>query len=506
MKISMKYALVIGFVAVILINLMFQLSFNLFFAKEYYTDYHAEKMQSLFSDIKIYYNDTTEQIASVVMEYEAKYNMEVIIQKDETLVYASFDKYFPTLSDVMPNPQPLPPMITENNFLYAQNPFPHIMNENSQHNPNKKTKTLTLLGKFDYKTSEVLVFISSPLESIENSAEVFTHSHMMISSVVLVVSVFIALLLSKIITAPIGHMEQVAWNMSKLEFHEQAKTDVSVIEIASLAKSINSMSSLLSHSITELNQVNSALQKDIDYQKDVENMRKEFIANVSHEMKTPLALLQLYADGLRHGGAEIDTEFYLDTILEETQHLNEMVMSMLDISSIESGLSKMNFYEIDLSILCMNLIQKMNPLLSEYEYIVEIEEDIDCICDGKYVEQAMKNYIMNGIEHTQPTKKIKIILQKNQNNVLFSVYNEGKEISEKHLQAIWTSFYRVDKARTHNQKNQKKNIGMGLHIVKTIVEKHQGQCKVLNQKQGVKFSFLLPLTQETHESVENKTK
>ncbi len=506
MKISMKYAFVIGFVAVILLNLMFQLSFNLFFAREYYIDYHAEQMQSLFSDIKRYYNDTAEQIASVAMEYEAKYNMEVIIQKDETLIYASFDKYLPSTSDLFQNPQHLPPMINQNDFHYAQNPFPHIVNQNSQHNPSKKIRNLSLLGKFEYRTSEVLVSISLPLESVENSVVVFTHSHMMISSVVLVMSIFIALLLAKIITAPIGHMEQVAWNMSRLEFHEQANTEVCVIEIASLANSINSMSSQLSQAIIKLNQANSALKKDIDYQKDMENMRKEFIANVSHEMKTPLALLQLYADGLRQGGAEIDTDFYLDTILEETQHLNEMVMSMLDISSIESGLSKMKFYEIDLSILCMNLIQKMNLLLSEYECIVEIEEEIDCICDGKYMEQAMKNYIMNGIEHTQPSKKIKITLQKNQNHVLFSVYNEGKEIPEKHLQAIWTSFYRVDKARTHNQKNNKKNIGMGLHIVKTIVEKHQGQCKVLNQKQGVKFSFLLPLIQENHESVENQIK
>ncbi len=231
------------------------------------------------------------------------------------------------------------------------------------------------------------------------------------------------------------------------------------------------------------------MKSDIDTQKKLERMRREFVGNVSHEMKTPLSLLQLYADNLKNNVQSIDKDYYCDTIIEESSKLSEMVSSMLDMSSIESGLSKIELSKISLSGAALDLLTKVAPLTENYNLKIHIEDDIFIDGNLKYIEQAMRNYLSNALEHTCDGDLICVSLSSKDDMAVFSVYNTGQPISELDMPFLWDSFYRADKARVR----EGGNAGLGLHIVKTIVLAHGGIYNCQNLDDGVEFSFMLPI-------------
>ncbi|MFI3174701.1 MAG: HAMP domain-containing sensor histidine kinase [Bacillota bacterium] len=492
MKLSIKYQIVIAIVSLCVINFILQLAFNLFFAKEYYTEYQSQRMETLFQEVKDQYDGTAETVELIATEYENEDKVEILLTTEEDSIYTSFDKYidFERMNELGEREERgtklRPDMFQmENGQEYMTSPQARIMGRM----PNNM-QSLRLLGSFEFEGENVMMSISLPVASMESSVRIFTNSSMMISSAVLLIGVAMAMVIARGITKPIFQMERVAHSLSELDFTQKVEEESRAKEIASLGKSINSMSDQLEKSITDLSEANAILQKDIDFQKRGERMRREFVANVSHEMKTPLSLLQLYAASLRDNVEEVDREYYLDTIIEETEHLNSMVMQMLNASAIESGMLEMTFETIDIGVFCGDLVTKFAPILENHVVETTLEENLMIRCDVKYMEQAMKNYIVNAVEHTKTGGHIRIAIQSEGENVIFSVFNEGKTIPESDILQIWNSFYRGDQARTHG--TEEENIGMGLSIVKTIVEKHDGTYNVKNiEDVGVEFSIFL---------------
>ena len=480
MKISIRNKFTLSFMFVITLIFLAQLMFNFFFAKNIYVDFKSSAMEKTFDIIADNYDGTVKSIEDNIYEYERKHNLDIILFNDNSVIYASFPKYLRTQA-------PIKPMSIHNtmNFSsenYSTNPTAEIIREM----PND-TFNLSLLGKFYYNNSEIRAVISLPMASIESNIEIFARTSMIVSLVAIFIGVLISAIISKSITKPIMEIERAASDFSKLDFSKKVNENTSSIEFSSLAHSINSMSHQLEASINELNLNNHKLQEDINLKNKIEDMRRQFIANVSHEMKTPLALLHIYASNLKMNIDNLDKDYYLDTIIEETEILNDMVVGMLDISSIESGLSKMNFVEMSLSILCHSVISKMSVFLEGYDLKVNIFDNIFVLADEKYIEQAMKNFITNAIDHTIVGDKIVISLHKQEENAIFSVYNQGNCIDECDIEYLWDSFYKSDKARLRASKN----VGLGLHIVKIIIDKHNGKHSVLNTDNGVEFKFLL---------------
>lgn len=352
-------------------------------------------------------------------------------------------------------------------------------------------RSIVLKGKFTSADKDVYVMMSISLESIAYTVTIFTQVSTAILAFALAIAVLISVFLSRWLARRVVEVESVAKKISELDFDCRADETVPSKELASLACSINSMSGSLRQAIEDLRVANEALKKDLDYQKRLEKMRSEFIANVSHEMKTPLGLLQIYSENLKNNVENIDKDYYCDIIIKETGNLNEMVMSMLDISSIENGLSKMNFEETDLSALCLETANKFAPMFESFALSQSIEGGVFVKADKKYIEQAMKNYISNALIHTPRGGKIELSLKKDGKNAVFTVKNEGKNISEEDITHIWGAFYKSDKARTRTPGN---NVGLGLYIVKTVLEKHQGEYGVSNTENGVAFYFTLPLS------------
>ena len=344
-----------------------------------------------------------------------------------------------------------------------------------------------LAGKFYADSDEVNVLLTLPIASIDNSISVFTESNIYISLAVLAIGIIIAMIVSKNISKPITDIEAVSKKIAALDFFYVADENCSAAELASLAKSINQMSGQLSFNMQQLTKANEQLQKDIEYRKQIEHYRREFIAGVSHEMKTPLALFQIYMENLKSNISGIDKDFYCDTIVEETKNLSRMVSDMLEISSVDSGFITLSSEDVDVAELCRNILREYQPVLGEYQTIADLPQNAVVSGDRKYLEQVIKNILNNAAEHTEIGNEITISLRCDK-QVILEITNEGEHIPEEHLEHIWDAFYRTDKTRTRNENN---NVGLGLYIVKTVIDKMGGSCKIRNTDNGVAVTLIL---------------
>ncbi len=543
MKLSIRSRLILSFVAVIVLVLVCQLGFNLFFAKNYYRTYQENRMYSAYAQVEAAFDGSSDSVELAVSSYENNNNIEVLVWLGETLCYTSYDRLFyednnpirdATIAKPSGNAQTgqvqlvLETSTTQGASSNVAGKGQKAPQEDAQagapqedaqagapqedaqvgapqagaqagvpqegevtataQDAQSGAELLRLVDTFEYQGEVVTVAISLSLDSIESSADVFSRSSMLISIIALILGLVYSLILSRSITKPILEMDQIAGELANLDFSRKANETVSSTELYHLSKSINSMSEQLEKAIQALNVANAQLQQDIDYQKQMEQMRREFVGNVSHEMKTPLTMLQIYAESLKYNIESVDKDYYCDTIMEETETLNDLVASMLDISSIESGLCKMQMDELVISDLLASLVARMQPMLAAYHVTSTIAPDLALLGDEKYLEQAMKNYITNAIEHTPEGGDIVISLIKENEGVCYCVENQGKQIAEAEMPRLWDSFYRSDKARSRSNKN----VGLGLHIVKTVVEKHEGTCACENTADGVRFSFWIP--------------
>ncbi|WP_317853718.1 HAMP domain-containing sensor histidine kinase [Chakrabartyella piscis] len=483
MEISIKKKLLFTFIGLVVSIAVSQSVFNFFFITDYYTSYKKNIMETAFEEFKEDYNGGIESISERVMYFESTHNLQITIFNDNEVLYTSRNT---SDNDRYPMPAARPVEMTQEDYEAD----PMVETESPEEMDNPQRGVLRLQGVFEFEGQEHFVLLTLPVDSIQNSIGFFTNSSAVISAVVLLIGIVISVLLAKSITQPIEEMEQITLKLSELDFSARTNETVSTKELASLSSSINVMSKRLETTISDLNEANIKLQKDIDMQVQVEQMRKEFIANVSHEMKTPLALLQIYSENLKYCGEVADREYYCDTIIEEVQYLNKMVKSMLEISAIESGIEKLQFAEFSISHTVEQMARKMEPLYENLKVTWNIQENILYNGDEKYIEQAMNNFIINGISHTAEGDSMQIDLEQVEDAIRFSVYNQGNLIQEEDMIRLWDSFYKSDKARTRTAEG---NVGLGLHIVKTIVQKHGGQCFVENKKEGVLFTFTLPV-------------
>lgn len=494
MKITIKNKLLLSFTALILLSLITQLIFNLFFADTLYTMYKKHYMENSFYAIQDTYDGNKDTLIELASDMEDMHNIQLLIESDDEILYGTFIAAYEDefenedLEDEVESSMDTPRR--QGLLPNEPNTSANLPNGNEMFNGGNAEDMLELSGTFEYEGETIFVNMKLPSASLHNSASFFTNSNAIISIFIFILGVIIASRVAKSITKPIEKVEKISSNLANLEFHEYASEDNATREVDSLARSINSMSKELKYRIDELNKVNEKLQQDVEHQMQLEQMRREFVANVSHEMKTPLAILQFYCENLKSDIAGIDKAYYYDTIIEETNRMDEMVKSMLDISSLENGLSKMNVEELDFSQVAEHTVAKLQPLLLKFKVEIQIEPDLIVNGDSRYLEQAIKNYVTNAVSHTVEEGMIQVVLTLEGGLAKFSVYNEGSAIDEAHIERIWESFYKSDKARVREANT---NVGLGLYIVKCIIDNHQGRYGVSNVRNGVEFYFEVPI-------------
>jgi signal transduction histidine kinase len=242
-----------------------------------------------------------------------------------------------------------------------------------------------------------------------------------------------------------------------------------------------------------LTEANRKLLEDIERERRIDEMRREFISNVSHELKTPISLIQGYAEGLKENVNEDEENknFYCEVIADEAGKMGKLVGELLDLSQIEAGTFKLDKINFEISRLAAKVMEKYKPIFLEKKIDCALEEEPGLIvfADRFRTEQIIVNYLNNAINHVDQKKLINISIKSFQNKARVSVYNSGRPISPELSDKIWESFYKVDKARTRAYGGT----GLGLSIVKAIQEMDNNRYGVLNRDGGVEFWFELDM-------------
>ena len=335
-----------------------------------------------------------------------------------------------------------------------------------------------------------LFLFRSPLESIKESVALANRFLAYVGVGSAVFSAFIILLVSRKITEPIMELTRISERMSHLDF-DARYTGNSKTEIALLGQNINELSKALEAAISELKSANNELKRDIEKKNKTDEMRKEFLSNISHELKTPIALIQGYAEGLLEGinEDEENRNFYCEVIVDEASKMNHIVKKLLTLNQLEFGNNTVTMERFDITALIRNYLQSAAILCRQKEINLQMENypPIHVWADEFMVEEVFNNYFSNALNHVAESKVIDVKLTLKEDSVRISVFNTGVPIPEESLPHIWEKFYKVDKARTREYGGS----GVGLSIVKAMMESMNQKYGVLNYDNGVEFWFEL---------------
>lgn len=354
---------------------------------------------------------------------------------------------------------------------------------------NANTRYVEMWGTFENGN---FFLLRSSVESIKESVEIANRFLAYVGLLASCASGVIIWLVSKKVAEPILELTGISERMIHLDF-EAKYSGKSSTEVALLGENINKLSEALEKTISELKTANNELQKDIENKNKIDEMRTEFLSNISHELKTPIALIQGYAEGLKESvnDDEASREFYCDVIMDESSKMNTMVKKLLTLNELEFGNDNVTMERFDITSLIYNYIQSAQILTMQHEVTVTMGEypPVYVWADEFKTEEVFMNYFTNAVNHAAGEKLIEIRLTKKEETVRVSVINTGEPIPEDSIEQLWDKFYKVDKARTRAYGGS----GVGLSIVKAIMNSMNQQFGVLNYENGVEFWFELDM-------------
>ncbi|MCR4673501.1 MAG: HAMP domain-containing histidine kinase [Lachnospiraceae bacterium] len=335
------------------------------------------------------------------------------------------------------------------------------------------------------------IMMRTTIASLTESARVTNRFLLIVGVVGIIISIFVARLLSLYLTKPLNELTSISEKMTQLDFNAKYVPKNPGNEIDTLGIHMNELSESLENAIGDLKQANLELQHDIEIRDKNEEMRKEFLSNVSHELKTPIAVIQGYAEGLAEGVIEDkeSQQYYCEVIVDEAKRMNTMVKQLLNLNQIEYGHDNVNMEHIMLKDLVKGVVAANQILAtqSEVNLVLEDFKDVSVWADEFFAEQVLTNYITNGIHYSKYEKQVRVKVVDQGKDVRVCVFNSGDPISEESIGRIWEKFYKVDKARTRTYGGS----GIGLSVVKAVMESFHKECGVTNYKNGVEFWFEL---------------
>lgn len=337
------------------------------------------------------------------------------------------------------------------------------------------------------------IILRTPIQGIKDNVNISTTLIKYVGGAILAVGIIAAFVVSTYITRPIKQLSNIAERMSEMDFDARYEGSDKG-EIGLLGKSMNNMSEKLEQNIAELKKANLELKKDIDKKEKLEIMRTDFLSNVSHELKTPIALIQGYAEGLKEGITDDpeSMEFYCDVIMDEANKMNTMVKRLLTLNQIEFGndepeMERFDINELIASVADANAIRAGQKNMS---IVFDNRNEHNFVWADEYkTEEVLTNYISNALNHCDGKRAIEVRTEKSEDGgtITVTVYNSGKNIADEDLERIWEKFYKTDKARTREYGGN----GIGLSIVKAIMDSMGQEYGVRNVSDGVEFWFNL---------------
>lgn len=372
-------------------------------------------------------------------------------------------------------------------------PDDRIIEENDKYTLQIKSDVMTgdqYIEMWGLMDSGSLFIMRSAMESIEDSVAISNRFLIYIGLIAGMVSILISLFASRLISKPIRELTGISEKMKELDFNVKYEGEAHN-EIGVLGQNINELSETLESTISELKTANNELERDIARKTEIDDMRKEFLSNVSHELKTPLALIQGYAEGLKdcvNDDAE-SREYYSDVIVDEAAKMNNIVQKLLTLNQLEFGQDSVSLERFDIISVIKDYVNSADILIKQADAHVQMEDykPVDVWGDEFKAEEVFNNYFTNALNHLDGERKIDISVRRIDGKVRISVFNTGEPIPEDAIEHIWEKFYKVDKARTREYGGS----GVGLSIVKAIQDSIGRAYGVINYDNGVEFYFEL---------------
>lgn len=487
---SVRFKLFFVLCTVIIFLVICLIVINSIVLETFYLYAKTKNVKEVYEKINNYYQSPSLDfnLESELKKIAFKNNFDILIKTDTDLILFTTDKDFlSSLSRITDSTKVDEITGKQTNIIY-QTEDVTIRKINDETN---NTNYILLDGKL---VNDYQLYIRIPIAPIEESVRISNNVLILIGILTILVSSFIVSFISRKFAEPIMQLNDITNRMAKLDFSKKYRISDSNDEVNELGKNINTMSDKLERTIQQLRENNIELEKDIEEKSKIDEMRKQFISDVSHELKTPIALIQGYAEGLVENVNTDDEsrKFYAEVILDESNKMDRLVKQLLELMKLEYGKREFNDKKFDIVELIHEVIRKCHVMLEENQIEVEFEETepVYVYADEFYIDQVVTNYFTNAMKHAEERdgkKQIKITIEQNSKNnkARVFVFNTGKQIEEEDLERIWGRFYKVDSSRNREDGGS----GIGLSLVKAIQNNYQNEYGVKNLENGVEFYF-----------------
>lgn len=490
---SVKVKLFLTLSTTVLLIILFLIIVNNFALEKFYLYKKQNTLKSVYESLNDYYKTPGQDndLQTELEKLSIKNNFDILIKDNNGINLYTTNKNFSTvigsINDILDKVQGGKELESNDNFTIKK-----------QRDSKNGLSYMMLSGKLE---NGYFLYIRIPLNSIQDSVSISNNFLLMMAGFTILIASIMVTIVSRKFTEPILELNNIAKKMSNLDFSQKYKVTNARDEINNLGRSINTMSDKLERTIKQLRNSNIELERDIEEKSKIDEMRKTFISDVSHELKTPIALIQGYSEGLLENvnNDEESREFYAEVILDETNKMDKLVKQLLELMKLEYGKREFNNKEFNIVELEKEVIRKTNVMIEEKQAEIKFDEneDIRVFADDFYIEQVLTNYLTNAIKNVKEMygeKYIKISneINKEEQKVCIKVFNTGKQISEENLNRIWNRFYKADESR-HREDG---GTGIGLAFVKAIMSNYDNKYGVKNLENGVEFYFELDMRQK----------
>ena len=488
---SIRNKLFISLCIIVLLIISFLIILNNSVLGRFYLYNKKKNLKMAYSIINEFYNnqDSYNDIEAELDRISAKNDFDILI-KDEynQSIYISSKDFFAGLIQMN--------MMTTRSGLEKNN----VLEKNEKYTISEiKDETTNIsyiifVSKLDngYK-----IYIRLPMASIEESVKISNKFLYYIALFVIIFGGIVLSIVSRRFSEPIEELDDIAKKMANLDFSQKYNVSQANDEVDNLGRSINKLSDKLESTIKQLKSTNLELEKDVEEKSQIDEMRKSFISDVSHELKTPIALIQGYSEGLIENvnSDEESRKFYAEVILDEATKMDKLVKQLLELMKLEYGKKNFNNTNFNIIELEKEIIRKSEVMLQKENIKIEMPEEtaIEVYADEFYIDQVITNYITNAIKYCNEInneKKIKITNEIIDEKVRITVFNTSKGLSEEGLVHIWNRFYKIDESRNRDNGGT----GIGLSLVKAIMNNYGNEYGARNVKDGIEFYFDLDIS------------
>ncbi len=334
--------------------------------------------------------------------------------------------------------------------------------------------------KISVNLANYYLIINTPLELLESYADFILKQYLYLSLIIVMLALFVSFLLANKITLPIVNMQKQALKLADGDYHVSFKSD--------------------KKSYSEINDLAYTLDDATDKLSKIDELRKDLLANVSHDLRTPITLIRSYAEMIKDisGDNPVKRNEHLDVIIDETVYLTKLINDMQEYSKLQAGFINLNKSNFDIKKTILNVCDLLDGLLMEKNITLRKKlKSVIVYGDETKISEVIYNYLSNAIKHSFDNSRIWITIKDSEDSLYFEVKDEGEGISEEALPYVWDRYYKIDK----NFRRNENSTGLGLAIAKAILEAHKAKYGV-NSKLGVGSSFYFELSKDYDDETE----